>query len=88
MGGGQDRKAPGAELLGGRDRYASRRGPHDAIRRRVGLRGRRAKAIVGAVVHYKEPKILAELSEDLGEAMVGIGLSELDEQQRMAVRGW
>ena len=49
---------------------------------------RRAKAIVGAVVHYKEPQILAELSEDLGEAMVGIGLSELDEQQRMAVRGW
>ncbi len=49
---------------------------------------RRAKAIVGAVVHYKEPKILAELSENLGEAMVGIGLSELEDQQRMAVRGW
>lgn len=49
---------------------------------------RRAKAIVGAVVHYKEPKILAELSEDLGEPMVGIGISELEDQQRMAVRGW
>ncbi|MDX9827103.1 MAG: pyridoxal 5'-phosphate synthase lyase subunit PdxS [Spirochaetia bacterium] len=49
---------------------------------------RRAKAIVGAVVHYKEPKILAELSEDLGEAMVGIGISELEDQQKMAVRGW
>ena len=55
---------------------------------RPGAPARRAKAIVGAVVHYKEPQILAELSEDLGEAMVGIGLSELDEQQRMAVRGW
>ncbi len=49
---------------------------------------RRAKAIVGAVVHYKEPKILAELSEDLGEPMVGIGISDLEDQQRMAARGW
>lgn len=49
---------------------------------------RRAAAIVGAVVHYKDPKKLAELSEDLGEPMVGIGLSELDENQKMAVRGW
>ena len=49
---------------------------------------RRARAIVGAVVHYKDPAKLAELSEDLGEAMVGIGLSELGENQKMATRGW
>ena len=49
---------------------------------------RRAAAIVGAVVHFKDPKKLAELSEDLGEPMVGIGLSELEENQKMAVRGW
>ncbi len=49
---------------------------------------RRAKAIVGAVVHFRDPKMLAELSEDLGEPMVGIGLSELGENQKMAVRGW
>lgn len=49
---------------------------------------RRASAIVSAVVHYKDAKILAEISEDLGEAMVGIGLSELGENQKMAVRGW
>ena len=49
---------------------------------------RRAAAIVGAVVHFKDPKKLAELSEDLGEPMVGIGLSELDENQKMAARGW
>jgi pyridoxal 5'-phosphate synthase pdxS subunit len=49
---------------------------------------RRAKAIVGAVVHYRDPKVLAELSEDLGEPMVGIGISQLDESQKMAGRGW
>ena len=49
---------------------------------------RRARAIVGAVVHYRDPAKLAELSEDLGEAMVGIGLSELGENQKMATRGW
>ena len=49
---------------------------------------RRASAIVGAVVHYRDPAKLAELSENLGEAMVGIGLSELGENQKMATRGW
>jgi len=49
---------------------------------------RRAAAIVAAVVNYKDPKILAEISEDLGEPMVGIGLDELAENQRIAGRGW
>jgi len=49
---------------------------------------RRAMAIVGAVTYYKDPKKLAELSEDLGEPMVGIGLSELKDEERMAKRGW
>jgi len=49
---------------------------------------RRAAAIVGAVTYYKDPKKLAELSADLGEPMVGIGLSELQDDQRMAKRGW
>ncbi len=49
---------------------------------------RRASAIVGAVVHFRDPARLAEFSENLGEAMVGIGLSELGENQKMAVRGW
>jgi pyridoxal 5'-phosphate synthase pdxS subunit len=49
---------------------------------------RRAKAIVGAVVNYRDPKVLAELSEDLGEPMVGIGISQLGENDKMAVRGW
>jgi pyridoxal 5'-phosphate synthase pdxS subunit len=49
---------------------------------------RRAKAIVSAVVHYKDPKILAEISEDLGEPMVGIGVDELAENQKISERGW
>lgn len=39
---------------------------------------RRAKAIVQAVTNYKDPKLLAELSEDLGEAMVGINEQEIE----------
>jgi pyridoxal 5'-phosphate synthase pdxS subunit len=48
----------------------------------------RAKAIVEAVTHFNDPKILAEVSKGLGEAMVGIGVSELPENERLAVRGW
>ncbi len=46
---------------------------------------KRAKAIVNAVANYNNPKILAELSEDLGEAMVGINESEI--KILMAERG-
>ncbi len=48
----------------------------------------RAKAIVEATTHYRDPKILAKVSRGLGEAMVGIGVSELPEAERLAVRGW
>jgi pyridoxal 5'-phosphate synthase pdxS subunit len=48
----------------------------------------RAKAIVEATTHYDNPKILAEVSRGLGEAMVGIGINELPETERLAVRGW
>jgi len=46
---------------------------------------KRAQAIVNAVKHYNDPKIIAELSEDLGEAMVGINEDEI--QILMAQRG-
>jgi len=46
---------------------------------------RRAAAIVKAVTNYNDPKILAELSEDLGEAMVGINEQEIE--LLMAERG-
>ena len=48
----------------------------------------RAKAIVQAVTHYDDPSILAEISKGLGEPMVGIGVSELSEGERLAERGW
>ena len=48
----------------------------------------RAKAIVEAVTHYNDPKILAEVSKGLGDAMVGIGVTELPPQARLAGRGW
>ncbi|HTY22750.1 MAG TPA: pyridoxal 5'-phosphate synthase lyase subunit PdxS [Desulfomonilaceae bacterium] len=48
----------------------------------------RAKAIVEAVTHFNDAKILAEVSKGLGEAMVGIGVSELPQQARLAGRGW
>jgi pyridoxal 5'-phosphate synthase pdxS subunit len=38
---------------------------------------KRAHAIVKAVTNYQNPKIIAELSEDLGEAMVGINEQEI-----------
>lgn len=46
---------------------------------------KRAQAIVKAVTNYQNPQIIAELSEDLGEAMVGINESEI--QLLMAERG-
>ncbi len=49
---------------------------------------RRAYAIVQAVTHYNDPKILAEISENLGEAMVGINIETLSEGEKLASRGW
>lgn len=41
---------------------------------------KRARAIVLATTHYQDPVLLAEISENLGEAMVGIGISKLPQQ--------
>ncbi|MBS1271144.1 MAG: Pyridoxal 5'-phosphate synthase subunit PdxS [Candidatus Marinimicrobia bacterium] len=49
---------------------------------------RRAEAIVLAVTHYDEPEELAKVSEGLGEAMVGINMSDIPEAERLAERGW
>lgn len=49
---------------------------------------RRGKAIVQAVTHFRNAQILAEVSRDLGEAMVGIEISQLPTDQVMAKRGW
>lgn len=49
---------------------------------------KRAQAIVKAVTNFNNPLLLAEISENLGEAMVGINVSTMPEQDRMANRGW
>jgi pyridoxal 5'-phosphate synthase pdxS subunit len=49
---------------------------------------RRAVAIVKAVTHYNDPYILAEVSRNLGEPMVGRNVSTIPEVERLAGRGW
>jgi pyridoxal 5'-phosphate synthase pdxS subunit len=49
---------------------------------------RRAKAIVQATTHYQNAEILAQVSENLGEPMVGISVASLAETEQLAVRGW
>jgi pyridoxal 5'-phosphate synthase pdxS subunit len=48
----------------------------------------RAKAIVKATAFYDDPKAIAEASRGLGEAMVGINVSDLPAPHRLAERGW
>jgi pyridoxal 5'-phosphate synthase pdxS subunit len=48
----------------------------------------RAIAIVKATTHFRDPKVLAEVSSGLGEAITGIEMSTLEEGQRMQERGW
>ena len=47
-----------------------------------------ARAIVLATAHYNDPKLIAEVSENLGAPMRGIELSTLGEDERLAKRGW
>ena len=49
---------------------------------------RRAAAIVEAVTHYTDPIRIAKVSENLGEAMVGINVSTLPADELLATRGW
>ena len=49
---------------------------------------KRANAIVKAVTHYQDASILAEVSKNLGEAMVGRNTSAMPDAERLAVRGW
>ncbi|HTQ86236.1 MAG TPA: pyridoxal 5'-phosphate synthase lyase subunit PdxS [Candidatus Solibacter sp.] len=48
----------------------------------------RARAIVKATTHYKDPKAVLEASEELGEAMRGIDVRQLDEKELLQTRGW
>jgi pyridoxal 5'-phosphate synthase pdxS subunit len=47
-----------------------------------------AKAIVKATTHYKDAKIIAKVSKNLGEAMIGISAKQIPPDQLLADRGW
>jgi pyridoxal 5'-phosphate synthase pdxS subunit len=49
---------------------------------------KRARAIVEAVSQYDDPEVIARVSAGLGEAMVGINISDIPPEERMAERGW
>ncbi len=49
---------------------------------------KRAEAIVKAATHFRDPKILADVSKGLGEAMVGINIDTLNASELLATRGW
>jgi pyridoxal 5'-phosphate synthase pdxS subunit len=49
---------------------------------------KRAVAIVKAVTHYQDASILADVSRNLGEAMVGRNVSQMPEEEKIAGRGW
>jgi pyridoxal 5'-phosphate synthase pdxS subunit len=49
---------------------------------------KRAKAIVQAVTHYQDAKLLAEISRDLGEPMVGRQVQQIPSTELLAGRGW
>jgi len=49
---------------------------------------KRAEAIVKAVAHFENPEILAEVSRNLGEPMVGRNVTDLEDNERLADRGW
>ena len=48
---------------------------------------KRAKAIVQAVTHFNDPKILAKISKGLGEPMPGLDIKQIPEKELMSTRG-
>ena len=49
---------------------------------------KRAKSIVQAVTHFRDAKMLAEVSSGIGEAMVGLNVGRMGEGEKLASRGW
>jgi pyridoxal 5'-phosphate synthase pdxS subunit len=48
----------------------------------------RAKAIVEATTHFQDPKIIAEVSKNLGEAMPGLDIKQIPAEELLSPRGW
>jgi pyridoxal 5'-phosphate synthase pdxS subunit len=49
---------------------------------------KRGQAVVQAVTHYRDPKIIAEVSRGLGEPMRGLEISQIPQEELLASRGW
>ena len=49
---------------------------------------KRAKAIVEAVANYNKPDVIAEISKDLGDAMVGLEIEDIPKEHLLQERGW
>jgi pyridoxal 5'-phosphate synthase pdxS subunit len=49
---------------------------------------KRAEAIVKATTFYDDPDVIAKVSRGLGDAMVGLNVTDLPDSERLAVRGW
>ena len=95
----RQRQAPGRELLRGRHRDSGRRRAHDAARlrrrvRRLAASSRAATRPSGHAPSSRRPRTSRtptsspSVSRDLGEAMVGINISDIPESERMQERGW
>ena len=48
----------------------------------------RAKAIVRATTHYQDAKVVAEVSRGIGDAMQGLEMSRVPEEEKLQTRGW
>ena len=48
----------------------------------------RARAIVEAVTHYDEPEVIAEVSKNLGDAMMGLEIEAIPKERLLQGRGW
>jgi pyridoxal 5'-phosphate synthase pdxS subunit len=48
----------------------------------------RARAIVEATTHFRDPEVLVRVSENLGGAMSGVAVASLKEEELLATRGW
>ncbi len=49
---------------------------------------KRARAIVESVAHYEDPAWIARVSEGLGDAMPGLDVRTMPDEERLAKRGW
>jgi pyridoxal 5'-phosphate synthase pdxS subunit len=49
---------------------------------------KRARAIVKATTHYRDPKVVLDASEELGEAMRGLDVRQMEEKDLLQTRGW